>query len=111
MRMTIASVLSHLVVRLQLFYKINENKSKRKINIDLAIVASQIPGGAIHDSQVAKPSALATSVVTPPSSHHLNVCPDTRHCSGCGIHGEKILVKMTNNMTGLVYYGYWGTLS
>ena len=34
------------------FYKINENKSKRKINIDLAIVASQIPGGAIHDNRV-----------------------------------------------------------
>jgi len=48
--MTIASVLSHLVVRPRLFYKINENKSKRKINIDLAVVASQIPGGAIHDT-------------------------------------------------------------
>jgi len=48
--MTIASVLSHLVVRPQLFYKINENKSKRKINIDLAIVASQIPREAIHDN-------------------------------------------------------------
>ena len=50
MRVTVASVLSHLVVRPRLFYKINENKSKRKINIDLAIVASQIPGGAIHDT-------------------------------------------------------------
>ena len=49
MHMTIASVLSHLVVRSRLFYKINENKIKRKINIDLAIVASQILGGAIHD--------------------------------------------------------------
>jgi len=49
MRMTVASVLSYLVVRLRFFYKINENKSKRKINIDLAVVASQIPGGAIHD--------------------------------------------------------------
>jgi len=29
--------------------KINENKSKRKINIDLAIVASQVLGGATHD--------------------------------------------------------------
>jgi len=29
--------------------KLNENKSKRKINIDLAIVASQMPRGAIHD--------------------------------------------------------------
>jgi len=49
--MTVASVLSHLVVRPQLFYKINENKRKRKINIDLAIVASQMPGGAIHDKK------------------------------------------------------------
>jgi len=49
MRVTIASVLSHLVIRPQLFYKINENKSKRKINIDLAIIASRIPRGAIHD--------------------------------------------------------------
>jgi len=49
--MTIASVLSHLVVRPRLFYKINENKSKRKINIDLAVVASRIPGGTIHDSR------------------------------------------------------------
>jgi len=49
MRVTIASVLSHLVVRPRLFYKINENKKKRKINIDLAVVASQMPGGVIHD--------------------------------------------------------------
>ena len=49
MHVTVTSVLSHLVIRPQLFYKINENKSKRKINIDLAVVASQIPGGAIHD--------------------------------------------------------------
>ena len=47
--MTVASELSHLVVRPRLFYKINENKRKRKINIDLAVVASQMPGGAIHD--------------------------------------------------------------
>ena len=50
MCMTIASVLSHLVIRPRLFYKINENKSKRKINIDLAVVTSQLSGGAIHDS-------------------------------------------------------------
>jgi len=50
MRMTVASVLSHLVVRPQLFYKINKNKKKRKINIDLAVMASQLPGGAIHDT-------------------------------------------------------------
>ena len=30
--------------------KINENKIKRNINNDLAIVASQIPRGAIHDT-------------------------------------------------------------
>ena len=52
MCVTVASVLSHLVVRPRLFYKINKNKSKRKINIDLAVVASQIPGGAIHDSSI-----------------------------------------------------------
>ena len=50
MRVTVASVLSHLVVRPQLFCEINENENKRKINIDLAVVASQIPGGAIHDT-------------------------------------------------------------
>jgi len=50
MCVTIALVLSHLVVRPQLFYEINENKRKRKINIDLAVVASQMPGGAIHDT-------------------------------------------------------------
>jgi len=55
MRMTVASVLSHLVVRPRLFYKINENKSKSKINIDLAIVASQVPGGAIHDKGLTDP--------------------------------------------------------
>jgi len=50
--MTVASVLSHLVIRLRLFCKINKNKNKIKIkiNIDLAVVASQIPGGAIHDT-------------------------------------------------------------
>ena len=47
--MTIASLLSHLVVRSWLFYKINEKKIPKKINNDLAIVASQFPGGAIHD--------------------------------------------------------------
>ena len=52
MCMTVASVLSHLVVRPRLFCKINENENKRKINIDLAVVASQIPGGAIHDSRL-----------------------------------------------------------
>ena len=52
MRMTVASVLSHLVVRLRFFYKINENKKKRKINIDLAVVTSQLPGGTIHDMEI-----------------------------------------------------------
>ena len=50
MRVTVASVLSHLVIRPRLFCKINKNKNKRKLNIDLAVVASQIPGGAIHDN-------------------------------------------------------------
>jgi len=49
MHVTVASVLSYLVIRPRLFYKINKNKRKRKINIDLAVVASQMPGGAIHD--------------------------------------------------------------
>ena len=31
------------------FCKINENENKRKINIDLAVVASQMLGGVIHD--------------------------------------------------------------
>ena len=55
MHVTVASVLSHLVVRPRLFYKINENKSKRKINIDLAVVASQVSGGAIHDKRPTDP--------------------------------------------------------
>jgi len=61
MHVTIASVLSYLVIRLQLFYKINENKSKRKINIDLAVVASQIPGGAIHGSIKLLPLVIPTN--------------------------------------------------
>jgi len=32
------------------FGKIKEKKMEKKINNDLAIVASQIPGGAIHDT-------------------------------------------------------------
>jgi len=55
MRVIVASVLSHLVVRPRLFYKINKNKKKRKINIDLAAVASQMPGGAIHDTHLVDP--------------------------------------------------------
>jgi len=39
--MIIASVLSHLVIRTQLYLKINEKKYERNINIDLAMVASQ----------------------------------------------------------------------
>ena len=49
--MTVASLLSHLAVGSGLFYKINEKKLKKKINNDLAVVASQIPGGAIHDKE------------------------------------------------------------
>ena len=41
MRVTIASVSSHLVVRPRCFWKIKEKKMKKKINNDLAIVASQ----------------------------------------------------------------------
>ena len=41
MHMAVTSVLSHLVVRTQLYLKINEKKDKRNINIDLAIWASQ----------------------------------------------------------------------
>ena len=41
MRVTIASVSSHLVVRPRRFWKIKEKKMEKKINNDLAIVASQ----------------------------------------------------------------------
>ena len=41
MRVTIASVSSHLVVRTWHFWKIKEKKIEKKINIDLAIIASQ----------------------------------------------------------------------
>ena len=41
MRMIVASVLSHLVVRPRRFWKIKEKKKKKKINNDLAIVASR----------------------------------------------------------------------
>jgi len=40
MHILVASVLSHLVVRLRLFYKINEKEIIKKINNDLAMVAS-----------------------------------------------------------------------
>ena len=39
--MTVASVSSHLVVRTWRFWKIKEKKIEKKINIDLAIIASQ----------------------------------------------------------------------
>jgi len=39
--MIVASVLSHLVVRPRRFWKIKEKKKKKKINNDLAIVASR----------------------------------------------------------------------
>jgi len=32
------------------FWKIKEKKIEKKINIDLAVVASQIPGGVIYDT-------------------------------------------------------------
>jgi len=50
MHVTVASVSSHLVVRIRRFWKIKEKKMEKKINIDLAVVASQMSGGAIHDS-------------------------------------------------------------
>jgi len=50
MRVTIASVSSHLVVRTWCFWKIKEKKIEKKINIDLAVVASQVPREAIHDT-------------------------------------------------------------
>ena len=37
----IASVSSHLVIRTRRFWKIKEKKIEKKINIDLAIIASQ----------------------------------------------------------------------
>ena len=42
--------LYNLIIIALCFWKINEKKSKRKINNDLAVVASQIPEGAIHDN-------------------------------------------------------------
>jgi len=41
MCVTIASVLSHLVIRTRRFWKIKEKKIEKKININLAIIASQ----------------------------------------------------------------------
>ena len=41
MHVTIASVSSHLVIRIRCFWKIKEKKIEKKINIDLAIIASQ----------------------------------------------------------------------
>ena len=38
---TVASVSSHLVVRTRRFWKIKEKKIEKKINIDLAMIASQ----------------------------------------------------------------------
>jgi len=47
--------------------------------------------------QVAKPPTFATPVVASSPPHHLNVCPGTGCCSGCGIHSGKILVEMTGD--------------
>jgi len=41
MHVTVALVSSYLVVRMQHFWKIKEKKIENKINIDLAILASQ----------------------------------------------------------------------
>ena len=43
---------------------------------------------------MAKPSTFATSVVTPPSSIHLNVSPDIGYCVSWKNH-DKNLVEMT----------------
>jgi len=45
----IASLLSHTSIVTQLRVLINENKIKKKINNDLAVVASQIPVEVVHD--------------------------------------------------------------
>jgi len=42
--------LCNLIVIALWFEKINEKRIKRNINNDLAVVASQIPRGAIHDT-------------------------------------------------------------
>ena len=45
-------MLSHLVIRLQLFYeKINKREIIKKINNNLAMVASQIPVEAVYDKK------------------------------------------------------------
>ena len=52
MCMIVASALSHLVIRMQCFCKINEKKYKRNINIDLAVWASQSPLGQFMTTRV-----------------------------------------------------------
>jgi len=47
----VESQLCNLIVIALWFWKISEKKSKIKINNNLAVVASQIPGGAIHDTR------------------------------------------------------------
>jgi len=48
--MTIALVSSHLAIRIWYFWKIKEKKYKRNINNDLAVVASHIFVGVVHDT-------------------------------------------------------------
>jgi len=43
--------LCDLIIIALWFWKIKEKENKRKINNDLAVVASQVPVGAIHDKK------------------------------------------------------------
>ena len=52
MRVTIASVLSHLVIRIWCFWKIKEKKIEKEINIDLAIIAGQFLREAVHNTKI-----------------------------------------------------------
>ena len=51
MHVTVVSVLSHLAIKMWCFWKMKEKKYKRNINNDLAVVASHIPVGAVHDKR------------------------------------------------------------
>ena len=63
MRVIVASVLSHLVVRPRHFWKIKEKKMKKKINNDLAIVASQYLEGRFMTLYTFLEVSLHTSMV------------------------------------------------
>ena len=104
MHVIVASVSSHLVVRTWCFWKIIEKKIEKKINIDLALIASQtserwfmtLPSSFLQylllstmAGQVAEPSTLATPVVASSPLHHLNVCLGTGCGSSCIFHDKK----------------------